>query len=107
MRNFKIKYENLTGSNGNGEESVGRMSNTMNSDGVLISNADIGLMRSVLYIKSLRRQDLGVYKCKSSNAFGSRSVSVLIREKTLMGLSLNFLSIQKTPCFTNLSFTKY
>ena len=96
MRNFKIKYENLTDSSRDGEDFGGRATTSTTPDGVLITNVDVGVMRSILYIKSVRRQDLGVYKCKASNAFGSRTGSLLLREKTLMGslkLKFNYSSI--------------
>ena len=42
-------------------------------------------MRSMLFIKSLRKEDLGLYKCRVVNAYGSRTVVYLVREKTLVG----------------------
>lgn len=82
--NFRIKYENLTSVSNevsNGEESVYLSDSLIGRKG-LKSNDDAGLMRSVLYIKNVREQDFGVYKCKSSNTYGSRTSSVLVREKT-------------------------
>jgi hypothetical protein len=107
-RNFKIKYENLTHSNLNArvvpnEQSSGLIYASLlatstkplqvsNSDYAIGSSNDenpsnvaVGLMRSVLYIRNVRKQDLGIYKCKAINQYGTRTALILLRERTLMG----------------------
>lgn len=85
--NFRIKYENLTLSDNltNPEESD-ELEVGVGLNGVKTTRSHAGLMRSVLYIKDVRYQDLGVYKCKAINQYGSRVASVVVREKTLMGM---------------------
>ena len=98
LKNFRVKYENLTiyeNKPQEGDETLeaATISSFFNEAnwGVKTANSDVGLMRSVLYIKKVRVQDFGVYKCKSSNSFGSRTVSILVRETTLLGkLKNNF-----------------
>ena len=98
-RNFRVKYENLNSNNGKvlaNSEELGDNSNSnaggysisllTSINGVTVSSDLNGIMRSVLYIKSVRKQDLGVYKCKSSNSYGSRTALILLRESTLMGM---------------------
>lgn len=84
-KNFKFKYENLTLYNS-------KSASELNYDDYeqYSTQNDISLMRGVLFIKNLREQDLGVYKCKATNSYGSRTVSILLREKTFMDkLNLN------------------
>ena len=92
LKNFRVKYENLTiyeNKPQEGDETLeaSTISSFFNEAnlGVKTAHSDVGLMRSVLYIKKVRVQDFGVYKCKSSNSFGSRTVSILVRETTLLG----------------------
>ena len=96
LKNIKVKYENLT-------LFSSKSSNEINDDdpiefkneGLITNEGDVNLMRSILYIKTVREQDLGVYKCKSSNSYGSHTVSILLREKTLMGIwFINFFYIK-------------
>lgn len=101
MRNFRVKNENLTvfgktladdglqddsdflTNNGIGSK-FGRFDNMQ---GIITTDGhSVGLMRSLLLIKNIRKQDFGIYKCKSSNGYGSRMALILVREKTLMGL---------------------
>jgi hypothetical protein len=100
-RNFRVKYENLNSNSGKVLANSEELSDNSNSNaggysvslltsvnGVTASTDLNGIMRSVLYIKSVRKQDLGVYKCKSSNSYGSRTALILLRESTLMGMYL-------------------
>ena len=79
-KNLKIKYENLTlGLNGKAdyssnigdkeEEGVSESSelnaDLMATNGVRsVDGNSVSLMRSMLFIKSVRREDFGIYKCK-------------------------------------------
>jgi len=87
--NFRIKYENLTlmdptlnASDSSTQQQQQRALDGL--DGLRTTRSDGGLMRSVLYIKNVREQDFGVYKCKSTNAYGSRVGSILVRERNLL-----------------------
>ena len=95
LRNFKVKYESTDDesvSNLNGELSepldqpvVSTSNYLVTSNGVLPASDSSGPIRSVLSLKHIRNQDLGVYKCKSTNSYGSRTALILLREKTLIG----------------------
>jgi hypothetical protein len=99
-RNIKIKNENLTllhnikydFGDENSEEELPSQSEELNADlmatnGVRSINGNsINIMRSMLFIKTIRQEDFGVYKCKSINSYGSRTIMFLLREKTLMGI---------------------
>lgn len=96
--NFKVKFENLTltgakqtVTNENEEEFFsGQGQKSFKADaaihGVISTEGqNVVLFRSVLTIKNVRKQDFGLYKCKSTNSYGSRVVSIVLRERTLMG----------------------
>lgn len=51
------------------------------------SQKTMGLLKSVLTIRNVRKQDFGVYRCKASNAYGNRRVIIVLREKSLMGIN--------------------
>lgn len=87
--NFKVKFDNVTVFEAKKDEqyfSRAQTSKIEENQGVSSTDVgNLGLMRTVLTIRAVRKEDFGVYKCKSSNVFGSRSVSIILREKTLMG----------------------
>ncbi len=100
--NYRIKYENLTlidsrlnSSDTTTQQQREALESLVESlNGVQTTRSDAGLMRSVLYIKNVREQDFGMYKCKSSNAYGSRVGLILVREKTLLDkMNLNSYSV--------------
>ena len=104
--NFKVKYENLTKFNSDSkidETNFNKMNEDenrvyANHNDVIVANEATGLMKSILYIKNVRKQDLGIYKCKSINSYGSRTVMILLREKTLIGnlsINSNFIKVSK------------
>lgn len=75
-RNLSVQYENLAAAGASADSAAAR--------------TDAGVMKSVLYIKNVRAQDLGVYRCVASNAEGSSSASVLLREATFLdGINMN------------------
>ena len=95
-RYFKTKYEstdfedNVVSNNGDvialNSAVVSTTNYLVTSSGVLPSgDSSLGPMRSVLSIKHVRKQDFGVYKCKATNSYGSRTAVILLREKTLIG----------------------
>lgn len=95
-KNFRIKYENVTlGQKMLNVELVedieeDDLSNHNNKNIQSTDSNPLSLLKSVLHIKNIRKQDFGTYKCKSSNAYGTRFSMILIREKTLLDkLSLN------------------
>lgn len=69
-RNLSVQYEKLAVGGASADSAAAR--------------TDAGVMKSVLYIKNVRTQDLGVYRCVASNAEGSSSSSVLLREATFL-----------------------
>jgi len=95
FRHFKIKYDNLTfyssktSSELNNDEEDSKIDPIVN-EGLTEIGGDVSVMRSILFIKNVKQQDLGIYKCKASNEFGSHTVSILLREKTIIDkLNLN------------------
>jgi hypothetical protein len=108
LKNFRVKVENLTlfdqkgiTSYENNEDdyylaSGGAPKSAQFEEVIGVTSTDghaVGLTRSLLTIKSLRKQDFGLYKCKSSNSYGSRVALILLREKTLMGTNTLLLFI--------------
>lgn len=102
--NFKIKHENLTlidptkpdfvdvELTREAEEAESNTSDMLMNSDLLLSNGikivdgkSVSLFKSVLFVKKVGRDDLGVYKCKSINAYGGRTIGFLVREKTLFG----------------------
>lgn len=90
--NFKVKFDNVTvfesKKASSDDQYFSRVQSSKVEENQGVSSTDVGnlgLMRTVLTIRAVRKEDFGVYKCKSSNVFGSRSVSIILREKTLMG----------------------
>lgn len=90
--NFKVKFDNVTvfeaKKASSDDQYFSRVQTSKIEENQGVSSTDVGnlgLMRTVLTIRAVRKEDFGVYKCKSSNVFGSRSVSIILREKTLMG----------------------
>ena len=51
----------------------------------------VSVLKSVLTIKNVRKQDFGIYRCKASNAYGSRRVVIVLREKSLLGETSIFI----------------
>ncbi len=104
-RNIKIKNENFTLLNTKPDfyesisdsEEFPSQSGELNADlmatnGVRsVDGNSINLMRSMLFIKSIRNEDFGVYKCKTINSYGSRTIMFLLREKTIMGMQILYL----------------
>jgi hypothetical protein len=41
-------------------------------------------IKSTLFIRNIKRDDLGIYKCQSTNSYGSRTSSILLREKGII-----------------------
>lgn len=68
-RNLSVQYENLT---------------EQGSSEARAAKTDAGVMKSVLYIKNVRPQDLGVYRCVASNGEGSSASAVLLRQATFL-----------------------
>jgi hypothetical protein len=111
-RNFRVKNENLTvfgvgkGADGGvvdddedyfmSKSKPGGRVDGLHQGIVSTDGQPVGLMRSLLLIKNIRKQDFGVYKCKSSNSYGSRISLILLREKTLMG-KLFLVTQQRCP----------
>ena len=118
LRNVKVKHENLTLTAGNSkldhvtaataaddddddDDQVKKLdrdelinADLLATNGVRsVDGQAISLMRSVLFIKSVRREDLGVYKCKAVNAFGSRTILFLLRERNFLGRNSLFVVI--------------
>ena len=90
LSNFKVRYENVTSTS----DKANRPASSSSSIDGIAAYDSVGVLRSVLYIRNVRKQDLGVYKCKAINSYGSRVASILLREKTLLGklkMILNFL----------------
>lgn len=110
-RNFKVKYENLTllSSKSDDLEENEEEQTIAKTEGLITNDGDVNLMRSILFIKNLREQDLGIYKCKASNSYGSNSVSILLREKTLMDkFNLNnYLFLTLTTSSTIMIFISF
>lgn len=99
--NFKIKYENMSsmsfGSGGDENKQQQQHQSKhahlsgqqhLTTDGIVQIDS-VGLMRSILYIRNVRHQDIGVYRCKAINSYGSRAVSIVLREKTFIGKKKN------------------
>lgn len=97
-KNFKIKHENLTISSyakETDENLVSSLQSTsspiLNINGVKSTDVEnVGLTRSILHIKNIRKQDFGIYKCKSTNSYGSRTAMILLRERNLLGFYFSF-----------------
>ena len=53
--------------------------------GATLVNDVSSLVRTVLIIRDVKPADLGVYKCRSSNAHGARSVTFVVRETNVFG----------------------
>lgn len=53
----------------------------------------VSVLKSVLTIKNVRKQDFGIYRCKASNAYGSRRVVIVLREKSLLGETSSFMNL--------------
>lgn len=109
LRNFKTKYETTdeeNTSNSNNElgsshlEVIPTTNYLVSSSGVFPTGESGGPMRSILSIKNIRKQDLGIYKCKSTNSYGSRVAIVILREKTFIGNK----NITLIHCFFYLNF---
>lgn len=88
-KNFRIKYENVTVS----QKMLNiELDEDIEEDNLITQNKNVqstdskplSLLKSVLHIKNIRKQDFGTYKCKSSNSHGTRLSMVLLREKTLL-----------------------
>jgi hypothetical protein len=94
LKNFKTKYEstdeeNMSNSNNElGSSNLEIISTTnylVSSSGIFPTSESTSPMRSVLNIKNVRKQDLGIYKCKSTNSYGNRLAVVILRERTFIG----------------------
>ena len=100
MRNVKVKYENLTTANSKSEpaymdqhmssEEHAALSNAIDSNGIELTNRDV--LRTTLHIRRVSKKDLGVYKCKSVNAYGSSEAYIVLREQTFLGTFLFLIS---------------
>jgi hypothetical protein len=108
VRYFKTKYESTddednTIENSNSDIGIANLAIVSTTNYLVTSNGILPIggdapgspMRSMLSIKNIRKQDFGVYKCKSTNSYGSRTAIILLREKTLMGIYKIYL---KTIC---------
>lgn len=96
MMSSVVNYGTKSGSGGGSWDDDGDLIEGVTSTDELGKSAT--MLKSVLTIRHVRKQDFGVYRCKASNVYGSRRVVIVLREKSLMGEELSLFS-----CFLFLS----
>jgi hypothetical protein len=92
QKKIKVKYENLTLISSSSIGNVDFLSEPNHKSGVQTLNGDsVNLLRSILFIKSIGKDGLGTYKCRTQNSYGSTTIVFMVREKSLLD-RLKFLS---------------